>query len=93
MLALMDRKMAGGINKNVKSPFDLGLGIRESLARQVACICGAQKSGQKRWLYSLLAIGMGQSVEISAPDDRARHTDLDMVLELTYLTGCELCGV
>ena len=72
--------MERGINKNVKSSSATGLGIRETLALQFACICNAQKSGRKRWLYSLLGSGTGQSLEIPAPDNRARHNDLDMVL-------------
>jgi hypothetical protein len=80
MFALADTKKAGGINKNVKSPVALGFQLRENLARQAACICSAQESGRQRWLYSFLRSGTGQSLEISAPDGRARHTDLDMVL-------------
>ena len=58
----------------------MGLEIQETLALQVACVCSAQKSGRKRWLYSLLGSGTGQSLEIPEADDRARHNDLDMVL-------------
>jgi hypothetical protein len=48
MFAFADTKKAGGINKNVKSPFALGFELRENLARQVACICSAWKSGRQR---------------------------------------------
>lgn len=58
----------------------MGLEIRETHALQVACVCSAQKSGRKRWLYSLLVSGTGQSLAIPEPDDRARHNDLDKVL-------------
>lgn len=93
MFALADRKKAGDINKNVKSSLPSRFGHRENLARQVACICSAQESRRQRWLYNLLRSGTGQSSEIPVPDDRARHTDSDTVLYLTYLACREVFGV
>ena len=61
MLALIDRKMAGGINKHVKSLFALDLGIREIVARQVACICSAQESGRSAGYIVCQGVARGKA--------------------------------